>query len=184
MITLHSTARWLVLAGCLGGAGCQPRDGRPETKERELMHTSFEEMGGWSTTVHETLTTEKAHSGRVSARVDKLHQYSPTYRTELGRLCTHRPRRFTLSGWAWVPSAQDDAVLVVAIANAGDLDHPVYRKDVYLNDIGPYQQWKFVSRDLELPNNIYSNSQLVIYLWHSSATDPVYADDLRLTELW
>lgn len=176
---------WLLaLPFLLATAGCHPRGGRPETKERELMHTSFEEFVGWGPEILPQLSTEKAHTGKYSVRVDAQHQYSPTYRIELGQLCGHRPRRLTLSAWVWVPSFKEEAVIVVSISTPGDPYHPIFRKDVYLTDGGPFQQWKYVSRDLDLPAGIHANNQLVIYLWQANATEPVYADDLRLTELW
>ena len=177
---------WLsVLLSGLAATGCHPRDGRTETRPRELMHTSFEEFVGWGPEVAPLLATDKAHSGKFSIRVDPQHPYSPTFRAALGKLCpTHRPRRLTLSAWVWVPSYQDQAVIVAAIANANDLDHPIFRKNIYLTDIGPLRKWKQVSRDLNLPPDIRANSQLTIYLWKSNANEPVYADDLQLTELW
>ena len=165
-------------------AGCQPRDGRAETKQRVLMHTGFEELLGWAPEVSPTLTTEKAHSGKFAVRVDSRYQYSPSFRTELGQLCSHRPRRFTLSAWVWVPSFKDDAVFVLSLANPADPDHPFYSKNVYLTTSGPFQEWKQVSRDFDLPETINSKTLLTIYLWNSSAGAPVYTDDWQLTELW
>ena len=177
--------RLLVSLSLLAAPACHPRDGRPEIRQRELMHTGFEELPGWAPEVHPSITTEKVHSGKFAVRVDAEYPYSMSYRIELGKLCpTHRPRRFTLNAWVWVPRYQDDAVIVVAINNPDDPEHPVFSKSVYLTDSGPYQQWKRVSRDLDLPSGIHANSRLTIYLWRSSATEPVYADDFQLTELW
>lgn len=175
---------FLALASLWVATGCQPRDGRLATKERELMHTSFEEMVGWAPELPPTLTTAKVHTGKYAMFVDAQHAYSFTYRSTLGALCTHRPRRFTLSAWVWVPSFQDNAVIVMALNNPGDPDHPILNKNLYLNDSGPFGKWKYVSRDLDLPAGIHANTQLVIYLWKVNASEPVYADDLRLTELW
>ncbi len=175
----------LVLPGLWAVAGCQPRGGRSATKQRELMHTSFEEMAGWAPEIAPTLTTVKVHTGKYAMRVDPQNAYSFTYRSSLGALCPgHRPRRLTLSAWVWVPRFQDNAVIVASISNPADPDHPILSKYLYLNDSGPFGQWKYVSRDLDLPAGIHSNTQLVIYLWKVNANAPVYADDLRLTELW
>ena len=178
------TKTWLLALLVAGAAGCQPRGGRAETKQRVLMHTSFEELVGWAPELPPTLTTKKVHSGKYAVRVDGQHPYSPSFRTELGQLVTHRPRRFTLSAWVWVPSFKDDAVFVMAISNPGDPDHPIFSKNVFLTTSGPFEQWKQVSRDFDLPVNVYSKSLITIYLWNASANAPVYADDLQLTELW
>lgn len=165
-------------------AGCQPHDGRSAIRQRVLMYTSFEEMVGWAPETPPTLTTVKAHTGKYALCVDPQHAYSFIYRSALGALCTHRPRRFTLSAWVWVPRFQDDAVIVLALSNPGDPDHPILSKSLYLNDSGPFGKWKYVSRALDLPVSIHSDTQLVIYLWKMNASEPVYADDLQLTELW
>lgn len=172
---------WVLLLAAL--AGCHPRDGRSEVKERELMHTGFEELAVWSEDVHPSLTAEKAHSGRYSVRVDAKNEYSATYHAELGKLCNHLPRRFTLSAWVWVPNAKDDALLVISISNPGN-PTPVFHETLFLTDEGPFMEWKHISRELNVPANINSSSQLAIYLWKANATGPVYADDIRLTELW
>ena len=172
-------------------AGCQPRDGRAETKERELMHTSFEEMVGWapapppSPAIPPSLSTVKAHTGKYAMRVDSANAYSFSYRASLGSLCsTHRPRRLTLGAWVWVPRFEDTAVLVFALSDPNNPDQPLLSKYVYLTDSGPFGKWKYVSRAIDLPGNIHSNTQVVIYLWRANAAQPVYADDLQLTELW
>ena len=184
----NSPQIWLLAAiGLLATAGCHPRGGRTEPRPRELMHTGFEDFAGWGPKIIPLLVTNKAHSGKFALRVDPQHPYSPTFRADLGQLCpNHRPRRLTLSAWVWVPSYSDEAMLVAAISNPGDLDHPVLHKEVFLNDSRPFRQWKLVSRDIDLPSTlvISSKSQLVIYLWNAGASAPVYADDLLLTELW
>lgn len=179
---------WLV--GLLGAAmllvSCQPKHGRKELKERELMHNSFEELGGWHGERPATIVTEKAHTGHYAVRVDIAEPYSPTYRVPLGTLAKHRPRRLTISAWVWVPRSADDAMIVVAITRPDDRDHPIFTKNVYLANSSPFhfQKWKKVSRSLELPADIHADSELVLYLWLGYAKHPVYMDDISLTELW
>ncbi|OGX84843.1 hypothetical protein BEN49_01740 [Hymenobacter coccineus] len=84
----------------------------------------------------------------------------------------------------WVPGPESDARLVATIATANDPDHPFFSKSIFLVDSGPFESWKQVSRSLDLPKNIDSNSQLVIYLLNGDSSAPTYADDLLLTELW
>jgi hypothetical protein len=49
---------------------------------------------------------------------------------------------------------------------------------------GSFEKWKQISRSFELPSDIHSNSELVIYLWRGNAKGKVYSDDWQLTELW
>lgn len=173
----------LLAAAGLLAASCNSRSG---PRQRELAHTDFEGFKGWAPALLPNLATEKAHSGKFSIRVDPQHQYSATFRAELGQLVSHRPRRITLGAWVWVPSFLDDASFVVAISNPSDPDHPVFRKEVFLNDSGPFEAWKWVSRDLNIPMDMYfsSRSQLIVYLLAKNTQSAVYADDLLLTELW
>jgi hypothetical protein len=179
-----NACRLFALPCLLTIAGCHPRDGRAPVRERELMHTYFEDLDGWYPEAA-GLTTAKAHSGRYSVVVSPQQPYSVTYRAALGSLSPHhRPLRLTLSAWVWVPKAEDDARLVVSIMPAHDPDHPILNSHVFLNDSNVFGNWHPVSRSIDLPEGIHADSQLVIYLWHGAAKSPVYADDLRLTELW
>jgi hypothetical protein len=164
--------------------GCQPKGGRQEVHERQIMYTSFEELAGWYKNPPINLVTEKARTGKYAVRVDTQSLYSPTYRVRLGDVCGHRPRRLTVSAWVWVPKVTDDAVIVVAVTDPNNRENLLLRKTIFLTDSGPYSKWKKVSRSFEMPGGIRSNSELVVYLWHSDAKDPVYADDFSVTELW
>ena len=185
---MTSTAKFIwsvTVLSLLGFPSCKPRDGRLPVKERVLMQNNFEELDGWLPEAPAGLTTEQAHSGRYAISVAPDHPYSVTYRAALGRLSPHhRPRRVTLSAWVWVPGFEGNACFVAAISVAGDPDHPFFNNSVFLNDRGPFGKWKKVSRSLDLPENIDSTSQLIIYMWNNGSAAPVYADDLQLTELW
>ncbi|MBF9235840.1 hypothetical protein I2I05_00380 [Hymenobacter sp. BT683] len=175
----------LALVGLLGLAGCQPSAGRQPVQPRVLMQTGFEELASWLPEPHASLTTEKAYAGKFAIRVDSKHPYSVTYRMLLSKLSPHhRPRRITLSAWAWVPGPEADARFVLSIAPAGDPDHPFFTKYVFLADSRPFGEWKPVSRSLDLPADLPSSSVLVVYMWQAGSPVPVYADDLRITELW
>jgi len=174
----------LLLGAALLVGSCKPREGREEVRERKLMYSSFEELPSWHESPPATLVTDKAHTGRYAIRVDAASPYSPTYRVRLGALSKHRPRRLTVSAWVWVPGSEDDALLVAAITNPTDPDHPIFTKNVFLTDSGPFQKWKKVSRSLDLPREIHADYELVLYLWYGNAQHPVYLDDITLTELW
>lgn len=182
---LTAQTGWLLfLLSLLTMPGCRPRNGRPPVQERELMHTDFEGLDGWYPAAA-GLTTEKAHSGRYAVQVTPQQQFSVTYRAALGELTPHhRPLRLTLSAWVWVPTPTDDARLVLSIVPANDPDHALISKDIFLTDSRPFGQWKQVSRSIDTPAGIHSDSRIVIYLWAGATKAPVYADDLRLTELW
>ena len=175
----------LLVLSLLNAAGCRPRDGRAEVMQRPLMHTGFETPASDSTRqASPARTSDKAHSGRVSVRVDAHQEYSASYRAALGTLCDHRPRRFTVGAWVWVPNWEADATLVLSITNPGD-SIPLLSQRVYLSDAGPYKAWKYINRNVDLPASISSTSRVALtFSGASTGNDAVYADDLELSELW
>ena len=176
-------ARWLLGCVVVLAAACQPKAGRVEVAEHRLLATSFEGLEGWGPTPQPPLSIEKAHTGRYSVRVDNDHPYSITLHTDLGPLSTPRPRRFTFSAWVWVPSVRDDATLTLAIDNPSADPKTVFAKNIFVNDTGPYNCWKKVSRSFDLTGDFHADSKLVLYLNHSQAVDPVFSDDWEVTEL-
>ena len=57
------SVRILCLLGLFAFAGCRPRAGRDEVRERVLMQTGFEDLQDWSNAPQVNLTTEigRAH---------------------------------------------------------------------------------------------------------------------------
>jgi len=174
------------LAGPGGLAGCHYHPAYPEVREHRLFFNDFEHLDGWlpDPAVAATLTTERAHSGRYSVMVDAAHPFSVTDHAKLNELVSLRPRRMHLSAWIWVENSQDDAQLVFS---AGLPDDPEGKSKVYsqvfLVDNWPYRRWTHVSRDIDLPPEISSQTNLSIYLWNNGAPDRVFADDWELTDL-
>ncbi|MDO7845251.1 hypothetical protein Q5H92_02705 [Hymenobacter sp. M29] len=166
------------LGGLLGVAGCHPRDGRADVAQHLLVYTGFERHKAPAP----AMTTEKAHTGRFAMRVDGQHRRARLYHVRLGQLSDHRPRRFTLSAWAWAPDFGADAAVVLSIRNPGTAA-PALQQSMFAADAGPYQAWKHISLDVDLPNNTSPDSELTIEL-AANSEGPVYIDDLRLTELW
>jgi len=176
---------WAGLVLVLALAGCQHRPAYPEVREHRVFFNDFEQLVGWlqEPVPHACFTTERAHSGRYSVKVDAAHPFSVTYRLKLGQFTT-RPRRMRLSAWAWVEEVNDDAQLTCSISAPDDTQgkSKLYTQ-IYLADSWPYKRWTHVSRDIELPAEISSQAELVVYLWYNSAQHPVYTDDWELTEL-
>lgn len=182
MVTLRLVHRGLLAGSVLLSAlsGCGPRAGYPEVHEQVVMRTDFEEP---ASPLPDSRTTTRAHSGRVATVVDSTHEFSETYRMQLGRLFSRRPRKLRLSAWVWVPRYEDDADLVVKIVDPNDASEPLFYQSMYLSDKGPYQQWKRVSQDFDLPEELQSSTELSIYAWRGGAKQPIYLDDWELVEI-
>lgn len=173
------------LAGFGGLAGCHYHPAYPEVREHRVFFNDFEDLDGWlpDPAAAATLTTERAHSGRYSVMVDAAHPFSLTYHAKLGELVSLRPRRMRLSAWVWVENSSNDAKLVFSAGTPNDPGKPKAYAQVFLVDNWPYRRWTHVSRDIDLPLDISSQSELSIYLWNDTSPDRVFADDWELTDL-
>lgn len=170
--------------GVLLLAGCRARTAPDDVREHVVLAEDFEQFDGWLPDAEPSLTTERAHSGRYSVKVDKEHAFSITYHLELGKAFALRPRRMRLSAWVWVESAAEDAQIVFAINQPFIPDSPpLFRTSLYLADQWPYRRWTHVSRDIVLPPGLSSHSKLMVYLWHNAAQNAVFTDDWTLTEI-
>jgi hypothetical protein len=179
---LRSAGLGLALLGLLGG--CRPAAGRTEVRERVVMQASFESLPCLlPDSLLPSLSAKRAHSGRFALRVDSAQEYSSSYRMRLGQLFAVRPRKLRIRAWAWVPRYEDVATLVVAISAPDDPNRLVYYQAVPLADGGPFQQWKPIVHDVNVPGEVGFNSQINLYLWRVGATQPVYLDDLSLAEI-
>ena len=165
------------------GRTADPAEARAyqDVREYVVFANDFEHMSNWIS--EGSLTTERAHSGRYAVKVDKEHPFSITYRRTIGDMFAQRPRRMQLSAWVWVAAPQDDAVIAFNLNPPAGSSQPMFSTKLYLADNWPYRRWVHVSRDIDLPAEYSSQSQLAIFLWHNSAQNTVYADDWKLTEL-
>ncbi len=181
-------SRWLgrYLAGGLALllAGCNYQPAYPPVREHRVFFNDFEQMAGWLPEPAPSLTTERAHSGRYSVKVDPAHPFSVTYRLKLGDAFSMRPRRMHLSAWAWIESSADDAQLTLSMSAPNDpQEKSKLYTQAYLVGSWPYKRWTHISRDIDLPPEVSSEAVLAVYLWCSEARHTVYTDDWELTEL-
>jgi hypothetical protein len=172
-------AATLVLLG-----GCSPRDGRSDVGQYLVLQTDFEApTRALPDSIVHSLTSNQAHSGSTALRLDWTHKSSGAYSVPLGNLFKTRPRKLHFSTWAWVKQYQDDATVTIAVSAPNDANTIVAQKTIYPADNGPYEEWKEVSVDLDIPFSVNQSSQLVIYARHSLATEPVYLDDWKVFEI-
>ena len=170
-------------------AGCHYKQVYPAVRQHRVFFNDFEQLAGWLPAPAPTLTTERAHSGRYSVRVDAEHPFSITYRLKVGEHFSMRPRRMRLSAWVWMESSRDDAQLVFTMGVPGNTDPQDKSKlyvPIYLLDnwpTWPFKRWTQVNRDVDLPPELSSKAEIAIYLWYGGASHPVFTDDWELTEL-
>ncbi|MBF9235841.1 carbohydrate binding domain-containing protein [Hymenobacter sp. BT683] len=168
----------LSLTGCGGTA---TTDGDPNT----LFVSGFETLDGWlPEPLSATLTTEQAHSGKTSLKVDANHEYSLTYTNVLSELREARPDKIRVSAWAYLPGNQAEATLVASIADpaAGASAKPLLWQGIKLNEqVKTTGKWTEVSQVITLPASINASHRLSIFLWRTGGSQPVYIDDLKVS---
>lgn len=147
------------------------------------MTTNFETLYGWLPAPQsDLLSREQAHSGTYSIKVDPQHEYSLTYRAALGALHDTRISKMKVSAWVFVPDAQAQATLVVAIAGQGAKPENLLWEGITLQQevAGEYGRWVKISRKLTLPAEADATNQLSIYLWRTGGDKAVFLDDVIL----
>lgn len=172
-------AATLVLLG-----GCSPREGRSDVGQYLVMQTDFDlSARALPDSITRSLTSNQTHSGNTALLLDWAHKSSGAYSVPLSNLFKTRPRKLHFSTWAWVKQYEDDAAVTIAVSAPNDEKSILAQKTIYLADDGPYEKWKEVSVDLDIPFSANQASQLIIYARHSAATEPVYLDDWKVFEI-
>lgn len=147
-----------------------------------MMSNDFETLHGWlPDPQNPTLTSEKAHSGKYSIKVDNTYEYSLTYATALGRLHNSRIKQIKIEAWVFVPSPKTPVVLVTAINQADVKAKPLVWEALDLNEAvkGQYGKWVKVTKDITVPAEATFNSSLSLYLWRNGGVSgPTFLDDI------
>lgn len=145
-----------------------------------LMHNDFDSLSGWlGVTPPPSLTRDKAHSGTYSIKVDGSTEYSISYNRPLGQLSDVRITRLKVEAWVWVPDPSCNAVLVVTIEPGAK---PLSWNGIDLVKAGAkYGEWTHISQEVAIPEAATANSLLNIYLWRTTAPQPIYLDDLTVS---
>jgi hypothetical protein len=144
-----------------------------------IMKNDFESLAGWLP-ANNSLTTEQAHSGKYSIKVDKSQEYSMGFGDLLSKVTSRKPHRVNLSGWAYLPSNKATAHYQLQILDPST-GQSIFQDGIILSDqIQAYKTWMKVEKEIDLPENIVSAYEIRVYLWRASAEEPTYIDDVAL----
>ncbi|WP_201977645.1 carbohydrate binding domain-containing protein [Hymenobacter rubidus] len=165
----------LTVAGC-GGSDSSAAD--PSL----LVSCDFDTLAGWLPEAQSgMLSRDKAHSGRYAIKVEPGHDYSLSYKAPLGQLHETRVKKIKVTAWAFVPTADAKASLVVTVGNSDPAnDKPLMWDAVEVNSTKDTGKWTEVSKEFTIPDNAMPTSPLGVYLWRTGGSQPVYLDDLRI----
>ena len=163
-------------------AACQPATTAPTATSPDVLTTTdFEQSIGWGDADGASLTTEKAHSGRWSVRVQPDVPFGFTYARQLGDLSTTPMHTLQLDAWALRVAAGSTAQLVVQVtASKTDETNVFYYAHPLATAVPTLGEWTAVRVPINLPTSASGNNRLKVYIWNGSATAPTYLDDVTL----
>ncbi|GGG44410.1 hypothetical protein [Hymenobacter glacieicola] len=164
-----------------GAAACS--DPAPGKTAQQITFNDFEALDGWGTPVP-SLTTEHAHSGRFSIKVDGAQEYSLNYANALGKASTNRINKLVISGWAMRAGKDGTATLVTEVIDPAQNRKQLFWQSInFADELKEVNQWQPFKREFTLPAGLTAEKELHVYLWRNSAAQPSYLDDLTLTRL-
>lgn len=166
------------LATSLGACSKDPSASLPEGT---VTINNFENVQGWGGANEASITSEKAHSGRYAVISKPGIDFGYTYANTLGQMTGGKPKKITLSGWAWVPDKDANAALVLDIKHSATNGSQVFYAGMELaRTVKKFSEWQEVSKTFVLPDSIASINTCKVYMWRGSSPRAVYLDDVTI----
>ncbi|MDB5234646.1 MAG: hypothetical protein JWR44_1639 [Hymenobacter sp.] len=161
--------------------GACSKNNSSDMPEGMVTRNDFENVQGWSGANEPSVTTEKAHSGKYSVVTKPQIDFGYTYARTLGQMTGGKPKKLTVTGWAWVPDKDANATIVVDIKHSPTNGSQVYYAGMELaRTVKKFNEWQEVSKTFVLPDSIASINQCKVYMWRGSSPRPVYLDDVTI----
>ena len=161
--------------------GACSKDSSANLPEGTVTINNFENVQGWGGSSEASVTTERAHSGKYSVMTKPGLDFSYTYINTLGQMTGGKPKKVTVSGWAWVPDKDANAALVLDIKHSPTNGSQVYYSSMEIaRTVKKFGGWEQVSKTFDLPDSIASANQCKVYMWRGSSPSPVYLDDVTI----
>ncbi|HEX8328674.1 MAG TPA: hypothetical protein VF629_14120 [Hymenobacter sp.] len=148
-----------------------------------LMTADFEQSMGWGDANPASLTTDKAHSGKWSARVKPDVTYGYTYSRPLGDLNATPLSHMMLEGWVLREASGSTAKLVVQVTTSVTDETNVFYTALPVASVVPkFGEWTAVKVPINLPTSATGTNRIKVYLWNDQSTATTYLDDVRLSK--
>ncbi|MCI1188235.1 hypothetical protein MON38_12465 [Hymenobacter sp. DH14] len=161
--------------------GSCSKDSSANLPEGTVTYNNFENVQGWGGANEPSVTTERAHSGKYSVITKPELDFGYTYVNTLGQMTGGKPKKITVSGWAWVPDKDANAALVVDIKHSPANGSQVFYGLLEMGrNVKKFGDWQEVNKTFDLPDSIASGNLCKVYMWRGSSPRPVYLDDVSI----
>ncbi|WP_143436493.1 carbohydrate binding domain-containing protein [Hymenobacter crusticola] len=170
----------LCLLLILGVAACAEK--KTQLPDNLLTHNDFEQLDGWmgSDQYLASLTTDQAHSGKYSAKVDPAVEFSAGYSKQLGKVAAQIPKKIKLQAWVNLSNEKAVPVLVTELKQTGTDKQLLWDGLDLAKEVKHYNMWVQVEKTVNLPAEAAYGDVLKVYLWRGGSIQPAYVDDLMI----
>jgi len=170
----------LYLLLSVGVAACAEK--QTQLPANLITRNGFEELDGWmgSDQYLASLTTEQAHSGKYSAKVDPAIEFSTGYSKQLGKVAARIPKKITIQAWVNLSNSKATPFLVVELKQVGANKQLLWDGLDLAKEVKHYNMWVPVEKTVSMPTEAAYGDVLKIYLWRGSSIQPAYVDDLMI----
>ena len=172
---------FLGLAAAGLGLGACSSSGSEEWPAGVITRNDFENVQGWGGANEAGVTTEKARSGKYSICVNPQTEFSYTYIRQLGQMSSGKPKKLTVTAWAWVPDKDAKASLILEIKHSPEKGTQVLYDGTELSStVRSFKSWEQVTKTYVLPDSVAAANVVKLYIWRGSSPRPVYMDDVSI----
>jgi hypothetical protein len=124
-----------------------------------------------------TLTAEKAFSGKVSAKTDSVHAFSPAFERYIFEIPKDKQRKVSVVFWGFLTGKSKDIQLVFSVENSEKKGH--WEGFSIEKQITQLNTWQKVSLSFRLPENSVLTDKIKVYLWNPTKY-PAFIDDFEI----
>jgi hypothetical protein len=129
-----------------------------------------------------TITTEKAHSGMFSSKVNRNSNYSVGIRRWLSEFPDKKNSLIRVTGWFYISQKGSRAFFPISFVNKGEsINYNPYHLDGYTEKYGEWEEHTFEVYMPKFKDKIekMNDNQVEFYLYNDSNID-CYVDDLKI----
>ncbi|HLN52551.1 MAG TPA: hypothetical protein VK212_02510 [Lentimicrobium sp.] len=121
-----------------------------------------------------TITDTLAHSGKNSSKIDTVAEYSVVYENKLGNISKDLPKKVKVSAYGCSLAPGSKAIIVCSISN-----DKYYGGAVTDSVFNTTNEWKEITAEFGLPNNLSSEDVIKTYIWNKKV-GTFLVDDMKV----